>query len=146
MKKWFRKRLNWKVLLMSLLINMFAIGITAMILPGINLTDNRIQMLALFAIFLGLLNTFVKPLLQLVTIRLLFITYGLVLIATNTLVLVILGGIFEGSIEIRSWVTAILGGIMIGLISIFLDYALGVIPPLGYEARESAVELQENRR
>ena len=144
MKTWFRKRLNWKVLLMSLLINMFAIGLTALILPGINLTDNRFQMLAVFAIFLGLLNTFVKPLLQLVTIRLFFVTYGLVIIITNAIVLVILGAIFEGSIEIRTFSTAILGGIMIGLISIFLDYAFGVIPPLGYEAGESDVGLQEN--
>ncbi|MFL7837231.1 MAG: phage holin family protein, partial [Candidatus Promineifilaceae bacterium] len=102
---------------MSLLINMFAIGITAFILPGINLTDNRFQMLVLFAVFLGLLNTFVKPLLQLVTIRLLFITYGLVLILTNTIVLLLLSAIFEGGIEVRSFPTAILGGIMIGLIS-----------------------------
>jgi len=129
---------------MSLLINMFAIGITALILPGINITDNRFQMLVLFAVFLGLLNTFLKPILQLVTIRLLFVTYGLVIIVTNAIVLLILGGIFEGSIEIRSFPTAILGGIMIGLISIFLDYAFGVIPPLGYEARESDLELREN--
>jgi putative membrane protein len=144
MKTWFRKRLNWKVLLMSLLINMFAIGVTALILPGINIIDNRLEMLVVFAVFLGLLNTFVKPLLQLVTIRLFFITYGLVLILTNTIVLLMLGGIFEGDIEIRSFPTAVLGGIMIGLISIFLDYAFGVIPPLGYEARAGAVELQEN--
>jgi putative membrane protein len=144
MKTWFRKRLNWKVLLMSLLINMVAIGITAFILPGINLTDNRFQMLVLFAVFLGLLNTFVKPLLQLVTIRLLFITYGLVLILTNTIVLLLLSAIFEGGIEVRSFPTAILGGIMIGLISIFLDYAFGVIPPLGYEALQSGIGLQEN--
>lgn len=144
MKTWFRKRLKWKVLLMSLLINMIAIGITALILPGINLTDNRFQMLVLFAVFLGLLNTFLKPILQLVTIRLLFVTYGLVIIVTNAIVLLILGGIFEGGIEIRSFPTAILGGIMIGLISIFLDYAFGVIPPLGYEALESDVRLREN--
>lgn len=144
MKTWFRKRLKWKVLLVSLLVNMFAIGITALILPGINLTDNRFQMLVLFAVFLGLLNTFVKPLLQLVTIRLFFLTYGLVLILTNTIVLLLLSGIFEDDIKIRNFPTAILGGIMIGLISIFLDYTFGVIPPLGYEAGESGVGLQEN--
>lgn len=128
---------------MSLMINMFAIGITAFILPGINLIDNRFQMLVIFAVFLGLLNTFVKPLLQLVTIRLLFLTYGLVLILTNTIVLIILGVVFEGSIEIRSFSTAVLGGIMIGLIGIFLDYAFGVIPPLGYEAGGGAGESLE---
>jgi len=31
------------------------------------------------------------------------------------------------------------------LISMFLDYAFAVIPPLGYEARASGVGLQENQ-
>jgi uncharacterized membrane protein YvlD (DUF360 family) len=74
MQIWFRKRLNWKVLLMSLLINMIAIGLTALILPGLNLIDNRLLVLAIMAEALGLLNTFLKPTLQLLTISLLFVT------------------------------------------------------------------------
>ena len=74
MQRWFRKRLNWKVLLMSLLINMIAIGLTALILPGLNLIDNRLLVLAIMAEALGLLNTFLKPTLQLLTISLLFVT------------------------------------------------------------------------
>jgi Mycobacterial 4 TMS phage holin, superfamily IV len=80
MQSWFRKRLNWKVLLMSVLINKVAIGLTAFILPGVVLIDNRLFVLVIMARTLGLVNTFVKPLLQLLTIRLLFVTYGLVLI------------------------------------------------------------------
>ena len=143
MQSWFRKRLNWKVLLMSLLINMVAIGLTALILPGFNLVENRLYELALIAVALGLVNTFVKPLLQLLTIRLLFVTYGLVLIVTNTIVLLLLGWLFPSWIEIRGLFTAILGGTLIGLISMFLDYVFGVNPPLSYQRSVDDSDIQE---
>jgi putative membrane protein len=143
MQNWFRKRLNWRVLVMSLLINMFAIGLTALILPGLKLIDNRFLVLAVMAAMLGLLNTFIKPILQLLTIRLLFVTYGLILIVTNTVVLLLIGWIFPNRIEIQGIFTAILGGIMIGLIGMFLDYVFGVIPPLGYQTHDTDVDLEE---
>ena len=144
MQSWFRERLNWKVLLMSLLINMVAIGLTALILPGFNLVENKLYELALIAMALGLVNTFVKPLLQLLTIRLLFVTYGLVLIATNTIVLLLLGWLFPSWIEIRGIFPAILGGLLIGLISMFLDYVFGVNPPLSYQTSIEDSDIQED--
>ena len=143
MQSWFRKRLNWKVLLMSLIINMIAIGLTALILPGFNLVENKLYELVLIAIALGLVNTFVKPLLQLLTIRLLFVTYGLVLIVTNTIVLLLLGWLFPNWIEIRGLFPAILGGTLIGLIIMFLDYVFGVNPPLSYQTSVDDSDIQE---
>ena len=143
MQSWLRKRLDWKVLLMSLLINMVAIGLTALILPGLDLVENRLYELALIAVALGLVNTFVKPILQLLTIRLLFVTYGLVLIVTNTVVLLLLGWLFPSWIEIRGLFTAILGGTLIGLISMFLDYIFGVNPPLSYQTSIDDSDIQE---
>jgi len=144
MQSWFRKRLNWKVLLISLLINMVAIGLTALVLPGFVLIDNRLLVLAIIAVALGLLNTFIKPVLQLLTIRLLFVTYGLVLIITNTIVLLLLGWLFPNRIQIQGLFTAIFGGILIGLISLFLDYVFGVNPPLSYQTNVDDSDIQED--
>ena len=144
MQSWFRKRLNWKVLLLSLLINMVAIGLTSLILPGFVLIDNRLLVLVIIAAALGLLNTFIKPLLQLLTIRLLFVTYGLVLIITNTIVLLLLGWLFPNRIQIQGLFTAIIGGILIGLISMFLDYVFGVNPPLSYQMNIDDSDSQED--
>jgi putative membrane protein len=144
MQSWFRKRFNWKVLLMSLLINMVAIGLTALILPGFVFIDNRLMVLAIIAAALGLLNTFIKPVLQLLTIRLLFVTYGLVLIITNTIVLLLLGWLFPNRIQIQGLFTAIIGGILIGLISMFLDYVFGVNPPLSYQMNIDDSNTQED--
>ncbi|MFN2193954.1 MAG: phage holin family protein [Candidatus Promineifilaceae bacterium] len=129
---------------MSLLINMVAIGLTALILPGLVFIDNRLIVLAIIAAALGLLNTFIKPVLQLLTIRLLFVTYGLVLIITNTIVLLLLGWLFPNRIQIQGLFTAIIGGILIGLISMFLDYVFGVNPPLSYQMNIDDSNTQED--
>ena len=143
MQSWFRMRLNWKVLLMSLLINMIAISLAAVISPGLNLVGDRLYELVLIAIALGLVNTFVKPLLQVLTIRLLFFTYGLVLIVTNTIVLILLGWLFPNWIEISGLFPAVIGGTLIGLISMFLDYVFGVNPPLSYQMSVDDSDIQE---
>jgi putative membrane protein len=143
MQSWLRKRLNWKVLLMSLLINMAAIGLTALILPGFDLAEDRLYELALIAVALGLVNTFVKPILQILTIRLLFVTYGFVLIVTNTIVLLLLNWLFPTWIEVRGLFTAIIGGVLIGLIGMFLDYVFGVNPPLSYQMNIDDSDIQE---
>lgn len=123
---------NWKTALMSLLINIFVIAVAALILPGFNFIDPRLIVLIAAAVFLGLLNTFIKPILQLLTIRWMFTTYGLILIVTQTIILLLLGWFFQNTIEISSLITAILAALIISFLSWFLDYMFGVIPPLGY--------------
>ena len=123
---------NWKVLLMALLVNMVAITITAIILPGLTITDLRLITFVLLAVVLGLLNTLVKPIFQLLTIRLVFITYGLNIIIINTIMLLLLDWIFGDTLEIDRLLTAILGALLIWSIGTFLDYVFGVLPPLGY--------------
>lgn len=124
---------NWKILLMALVVNMISIAFTALVLPGVTILERPFLTLVLLAVGLGLLNTFVKPILQVLTIRLFFVTYGLVLIVTNTLLLWFLDLLFPNTFEVKGLLTAIIGGIMIGAISMFLDYLLGVTPPVGYE-------------
>jgi putative membrane protein len=136
-----RSRFNWKVLIMSLLVNMTAIGITALILPNFTILDRRLIVLAVLAIGLGLLNTFIKPVLQLLTIKLLFVTYGLILIVTNMIILLLLNWLFSSYLEISSLWGAFFGGILIGLISFFLDYMFGVTPPIGYESYMKDLEV-----
>ena len=123
---------NWKVLLMGLLVNMVSITVTALLLPGIDILDRRLSTFILLAVVLGLLNTLVKPIFQLLTIRLVFITYGVNIIIVNTILLLILDWIFGDTFEVKGLLTAILGAILIWSIGMFLDYVLGVLPPLGY--------------
>jgi putative membrane protein len=123
---------NWKVLLMGLLVNMVSITLTALLLPGIDILDRRLSTFILLAVGLGLLNTLVKPIFQLLTIRLVFITYGVNIIIINAILLLLLDWIFQDTFEVEGLLTAILGAILIWSIGMFLDYVLGVVPPLGY--------------
>jgi putative membrane protein len=126
-----RNALNWKVILVSLLVNTLVIAVTLLLLPGIRITAFRFGTFFLLAIGLGLLQTFIKPILQLLTIRLLFVTYGLVLVVMNALLLWLLAR-FSDVLVIDSLLAALLGGFVIGILGTFLDYLFGVIPPLGY--------------
>ena len=124
---------------MGIIANTCAIALTALILPGFDIADRRLTFLILVAVVLGLLNTFIKPILQILTIRLLFLTYGLILILINTIVLWLLSLIFA-NLHFNGWLPMILGAIFIGLFGAFFDYLLGVMPPIGYQ---QAVEEQE---
>ena len=133
MKKYLIRTLgNWKVLLMGLLINMVSITVAALLLPGIDIVERRLITFVLLGVTLGALNSLVKPILQLLTIRLLFITYGINVIIINTIMLLLLGWIFGPAFEITGLFTAILGALIIWSLSTFLDYIFGVLPPLGY--------------
>ena len=122
---------NWKVVLVGLLVNAVTLAVVILFMPGIELVNYRFGLLLFIAAGLGLLEVFVKPLLQLLTIRLLFVTYGVVLILVNAVILW-LTSIFFKSLVINSLLAALVGGIIVGLLSSFLDYVFGVTPPLGY--------------
>ena len=123
---------NWKVLLMALLVNMVSITVAALLLPGIDIVERRLITFVLLGVTLGVLNTVVKPVLQLLTIRLLFITYGINVIIINTIMLLLLDWIFGPAFEVSGLLTAIFGAVIIWSLGTFLDYVFGVLPPLGY--------------
>jgi putative membrane protein len=134
------KALQWKVLLMSLFVNSTTLAAVLVLMPGIDLVNYQFGSLLFMAAGLGLLNTFIKPFLQLLTIRLLFVTYGLVLILVNAVILWMMAFLFKSLVIADLW-AALFGGIVIGLLGSFLDYIFGVIPPLGYvKALQEEVE------
>ena len=50
------------------------------------------------------------------------------------------GGYIMGALYKGMFGSAILAGVMIGLISMFLDYVFGVIPPLSYQTHSAQKE------
>ena len=87
----------------------------------------------------GLLNAFVKPIIQFLTLSLLFVTYGLVIIFINTLMLLILEFLFTDILLIENIWWAIAGGFLIGLLGIFLENLLGLTPPIVDTEQPAAV-------
>jgi len=119
---------NWRILLVRILVNAVTLVVLA-ILPSITFVDPSLGKLLLMALTLGLINAFVKPILQFLTLSFLFVTYGFVLILINALVLLLLAWLFH-SYQIASLWAALLGGALIGLISSILESFFGVAPPI----------------
>jgi len=125
-----KSHLNWKLILMRVVINGLAIALTAWLLAGIDVVDPLLVNFLLMGAVFGLLNAFVKPAIQFLTLSLLFVTYGLVIILINTVMLLLLEFVFTGILLIENIWWAIAGGILIGLLGLFLENLLGLTPPI----------------
>ena len=87
------------------------------IVPGIEI-DNFIS--AMFVcIIIALINTFIKPLLQLITLPINILTLGLVSLVINALMLMLAGWIAPG-FEVEGFLSALFGSLLLSL------FALGV--------------------
>lgn len=105
-------------LLIALLLNTIALIITAYIVPGIHVASFVSALLA--AIVLGVINTFIKPLLVFLTLPLTIITLGLFLFIVNAIVLR-LTALFVSGFTVDGWLPAILGAIVLSIVSAILS-------------------------
>lgn len=123
--------LNWKVMLLRIVINGLSLALIALLFPNIVIKgDNLLLTLLILGAALGVLNAFVKPIIQFLTLSLLFVSYGLVVIIINAAILAILSWLFPDLLGIKSLLAAFIGGGLIGLLGMFLEYVLGLTPPI----------------
>ncbi len=113
-------------LLISLLLNTLALIITAYIVPGFHVDTFTSALLA--AIVLGVINTFIKPVLLFLTLPLTVVTLGLFIFVVNAIVLRLTTLVVPGFV-VDSWMAAILGAIVLSIASTILsmlvkDFAL----------------------
>lgn len=121
---------NWKLIVMRVVINGVAIALTAFLMPGITIAENSlVNYLILGAIF-GLVNAFLKPVIQFLTISLLFVTYGLVMVVVNAIILLLVSWLLNDALVVSNIWAALIGGAIMGLIGIFLEELLGLSPPI----------------
>ena len=85
------------------------------IIPGIEV-DNFISAM-LVCIIMALINTFIKPFLQIITLPVTIITFGLFTFVINALMLMLAGWIAPG-FEVEGFVSALLGSLLLSLLSI----------------------------
>lgn len=101
----------------TLLINSVAVFVTAYILDGVYI-KNFFTAIGV-AILLGLVNTFVRPILVFLTLPITVITFGLFLIVINALILMLVDALV-GGFKIRSFGWAVLMSIMLSIVSTIL--------------------------
>jgi putative membrane protein len=112
-------------LLLRLLVNALSIAVIARLLPGIMVANNAFETYLLVGLVFGVLNALVKPLLTLLTCSLVIVTFGLFILVINGLMLMLTSSILGDIFIVEGLGTAILGGIIISIINMVLESALG---------------------
>jgi putative membrane protein len=122
---------NWRVAVLRVPSNALALAFTAWVLSGIHITTARpvLGYLLLGAVF-GLLNAFVKPALQYLTLPLLLESFGLVVVIVDVLVFWLFGALFSQVVQVDGFWWLLAGGALMGFLSFLLDTVLGLTPPI----------------
>lgn len=95
-----------------------AIFITAYILPGVKVADFVTAIVV--AVVLGLVNTFIKPVLILFTLPVNILTLGLFTLVINALMILLVSALVPG-FTVKSFAWALLFSIILSFVSAFLQ-------------------------
>jgi putative membrane protein len=85
--------------------------------------NNNFKVIIISGLFLALVNTIVKPLIVLLSLPAIFITLGLFIIVINGLMLTLVSAIYP-SLQISGFGTALLAGMVIGLVNYLVSTIL----------------------
>ena len=110
--------------LVRVVVNALALGVAAWLLDGIRVigdetSDQLLTLLAVGLIF-GVVNAFVAPVIKLLSLPFIILTLGLLLLVINALMLLLttrLAEAFDLGWEVDGFGTALLGSIIITLVS-----------------------------
>ncbi len=108
-------------LLLHWLISAIAVWIVAHIVPGIYVTGIRAALIA--ALVIGLINATLGLLLKIITFPLTILTLGLFWFVINALMLELAAGFVNG-FYVRNFIAALIGAVMLSLVSSVLQWIL----------------------
>jgi putative membrane protein len=113
-------------IILRIIVNAIAIAITAALLPGIQVADNDVGTYIIIGIVFGLVNGIVKPIVTLLTCPLVLLTLGLFILVINGLMLLLTAALIPDRLTIDGFGWAIIGGIIMGIVGVVLESALGL--------------------
>ena len=113
------------------LVTAIAVGVAVWLVPGIEIVGNVSVWvgIALFALFLSLINIVIKPIAQILSIPVTIITLGIFYLVVNTLMLYLAAwlsnSIFGAGIYIASFGSAFIASIVISIVSALVNSLIG---------------------
>ena len=134
-----RAELRWKLLLARLAVSIAVIALTVVVVPGISIDGPFWEWALVLGAVFGVLNGVVKPLLQILTIRYLFLSWGLVLVAINTATLWLLE-LLVSPLDIDGAFSLLAGGLVIGVLVTLLETVVGIGRPIVDPSAESTLK------
>lgn len=111
--------------LQSWIINTAAVLVAAVILQHHISYNGKLTNLLVASLLLGILNSFVRPILMLIALPLLIFTLGLFMLVINALLLYFVGFLMKPYFYVDSFGYAFLGALIISLVSLALNALTG---------------------
>lgn len=108
-------------IIVGIIVNGLAIGITAAVLPGIHIQPFGIGALLLLGLVFGVINTLIRPVVSLLSLPITILTLGVFQLVLNALLLY-LGSLFVSNLKIDNFWWALLGGIVMGIVGAILEW------------------------
>jgi putative membrane protein len=125
----FTRQFNWRMMLVRTLVNALAL-LAVSLLPDIEFVEPTVLRVLLVAVALGILNAFIKPIVQFLTLPYIFITYGFAIVIINAIMLLLLNIVVPNMFNVDRFIWAIVGGALMGVITGFLESLFGLQTPI----------------
>ncbi|WP_114853819.1 phage holin family protein [Brachybacterium sp. YJGR34] len=122
-------------LLGNIIVTGLALWITALILPGMRLGEDgagifaQILTIAVIALIMGVINTFIRPVVSILALPITCLTLGLFQLVVNTLMLFLTSwvcSLFGLTLEFDTFWWALLAGIIIGILEAIVEAITGL--------------------
>lgn len=117
---------GWLRFLQTWFINTLAVLVAVYVVPGIQFKDNSLWTPFVTSLVLGILNAFFRPLMMFLALPLLIVTLGLFMLVINALLLYLVGLLLGSHFEVDGFGSALLGALVISVVSVLLNVATGV--------------------
>jgi putative membrane protein len=110
-------------LIIRIVINAVALWVADYLLDGLTVSDST-GGLILVAVVFGLVNAFIKPVVQILSCPLTILTLGLFTLVINALMLMLTGWLTAGGVTTVDFWSALVGALIISIISTVLSWVL----------------------
>jgi putative membrane protein len=131
-----RSELGWKLLVARLVVSVLAVAATVVVVPGLSIDGDFWRWVLVLGAVFGVLNGIVKPVLQVLTIRYLFLSWGLVLLLVNIATLWLLE-LLVPPLDIDGGLSLVFGALVLGLLVPVLETLIGTGQPIVERATPS---------
>lgn len=117
--------------ILQTLINAAALYVAVLLVPNLDFTGEMpgdVWKLLLVAFIFGLVNTFLRPILRILTLPITIVTLGLFLVVINALMLLLTGMIsaeLDLGLVVDGFLPALLGSIVVSFVGFILSLVIG---------------------
>jgi len=114
--------------ILQILVNTAALWVAVAIVPGLNWSGGEWWRFLLVAVAFSLVNSYLKPILRILTLPISIVTLGLFLLVLNALLLLLVDAIsrqLELGFTVKDFWAALLGSIVISIVGWILSMVVG---------------------